>query len=449
VDRALGYLAINHRTARLVELALDGLGLHLLVMGDAAQIEAAWALLVDLPAAREEQQLKVIICGAGIAGLSLAWWLQRAGWNVLIVERAPHLRGAGYMIDFFGSGYDAAELMGLIPRLEQIQYPIPEIAYVDQTGRRVAGLDYALFQRLQNGRLLSFMRGDLERVLFEALPAAVEIRFNCTIDAVKQQAQHVEVLLSDGVRERADLLVGADGIHSRVRELVFGAEQQFVRYLGFHTAAYVFEDQALRRALQGSFALLSVPAREAGFYPIGGGKVASFFVHHAPQAQLPSSPCAELKRVYGDLGWIVPAVLEHCRDDTPIYYDQVAQIELPHWHRGRVTLVGDACQAVSLLAGQGASMAMGGAYVLARELGGDGPIEERLAHYEARVKPAIERKQLVGRRTANWIAPASHWRIAARNMALRLAGLPGLSWLLRPVLTSGSESVVERADAGS
>jgi 2-polyprenyl-6-methoxyphenol hydroxylase-like FAD-dependent oxidoreductase len=218
-----------------------------------------------------------------------------------------------------------------------------------------------------------------------------------------------------------------------------------LRYLGFHTAAYIFQDQAFQRALQGRFALLDVPNREAGFYPIRGGKVASFFVHRAADSALPEAPYAEIKRVYGDLGWIVPNALQYCQERTPIYYDQVAQIEMPRWSRGRVTLVGDACQAVSLLAGQGASMAMGGAYVLARELSVDGSIEARLAQYEAFLKPAIERKQAIGRRTADWIVPSSQWRIAARNTALRLAALPGLSWLLRPVLVAGSESVVERA----
>jgi 2-polyprenyl-6-methoxyphenol hydroxylase-like FAD-dependent oxidoreductase len=388
--------------------------------------------------------MRAIICGAGIAGLSLAWWLDRDGWDVLVIERTPGLRDEGYMIDFLGSGYDVAELMGLIPRLKEIHYPIPEMIYVDRSGRRVAGLDYKLFYRLQNGRVFNFMRGDLERVLFEELPESVEVRFDLTIDEVKLTEEHVEVLLSNGEHERADLLVGADGIHSRLRKLVFGDEHQFLRPLGFHTAAYIFEDVELRRDLGGDFRLLSVPNREVGLYPIRDGKVASFFVHRTPDKVLPSSHCKELERVYGDLGWVVPDVLRHCREHSVIYYDLVAQIAMFRWSQGRVTLVGDACQAVSLLAGQGASMAMGGAYLLARELRGNRPVKKCLADYEARLKPIIESKQAAGRRTAYWIVPPSQRRIAARNGVLRLGGLPGLSWLLRPVLTSGTESVVER-----
>ncbi len=304
-----------------------------------------------------------------------------------------------------------------------------------------------MFFRLQNGRLLNIMRGDLERVLFNELPETVEVRFDVTIDEVKSEEEHVEVLLTDGGRERADLLVGADGIHSRVRELVFGDEHQFLRYLGFHTAAYIFEDWGLRGELEGGFRMLSAPGREVGLYPIRDGKVASFFVHRTPNKVLPSSHCEELEKVYGDLGWVVPHALRHCRDYSKIYYDQVAQIEVPQWSRGRVTLIGDACHAVSLLAGQGASTAMGGAYLLARELrDGNGPVQQRLAGYEARLKPLIKSKQAAGRRTADWIVPPSRWRIAARNVVLRLASLPGFSWLVRPVLTSGTESVVEPTD---
>lgn len=393
--------------------------------------------------------MRAIICGAGIAGLSLAWWLDRDGWDVLLIERTPGLRDEGYMIDFLSSGYDVAELMGIIPRLKEIHYPIPEVVYVDHNGRRVAGLDYKLFYRLQKGRVFNFMRGDLERVLFEELPESVEVRFSLTVDEVKRAEERVEVLLSNGEHERADLLVGADGIHSRVRKLVFAEEHQFLRPLGFHTAAYIFEDEKLRKDLGGEFHLLSVPNRQIGLYPIRDGKVAAFFVHRTADRVLPSSHCEELERIYGDLGWVVPDALRHCIDYSRIYYDLVAQIEMSRWSQGRVTLVGDACQAVSLLAGQGASMAMGGAYILARELRASRAVEECLAEYEALLKPIIERKQEAGRRTAYWFVPPSQRGIAVRNAVLRLGGLPGLSWLLRPVLTSGTESVVERtSEAG-
>ena len=374
--------------------------------------------------------MKVVICGAGIAGLSLAWWLGKQDWQVLVVEKASWLRDEGYMIDFFGPGYDAAERMGLLPLLQEAAYIVPELVYVDERGKRVAGLDYELFRRMQSGRLLSLMRGDLERILFEALPGEVEIRYGCTIDSVAQDGDHVEMALSDGSGESANLLVGADGVHSRVRELVFGAEEGFIRHLGLHTAAYIFEDAKVQESLAGNFKMLSVPDRQFGLYAIRGGRIASFFVHRTPDAT-PDDACGALHRIYGDLGWLAPATLPHCGETCATYYDQVAQVEMLQWSKDRVTLVGDACQAVSLLAGQGASLAMLGALVLADELGKDRPVEESLAQYEARLQPVIAKKQKEARKFVGWFVPASRWRIAARNVALRVAGLSGMGWVLR------------------
>jgi 2-polyprenyl-6-methoxyphenol hydroxylase-like FAD-dependent oxidoreductase len=385
---------------------------------------------------------RVIICGAGIAGLTLAWWLDRTGWEVLLVEKAPGLRDEGYMIDFLGSGYDVAERMGLLVALEAVQYDFPEIINVNRNGERVSTIDYEQFRRLADGRLMALMRGDLERALSEALSDDVEVRYDLTVDAVTQDDRGVDVRLSDGTTERVALLVGADGIHSRVRELAFGEEEEFLRDLGYHTAAYVFEDEVFAQALDGDFRNLTVPDRVAGFYPIRDGMVATWFAHRTPDATLPADPCAELRRTFGDLGWVVPDALAYCERADGVYYDQVAQIEMDHWSRGRVTLVGDACYAVSLLAGQGASMAMGGAYVLARELRRDGPIEERLALYEAKMKPSTRQKQAYGRRTASFLIPPSKWHIAARDLVLDLSGLPGLDWLLKPAL-AGTESVLD------
>jgi 2-polyprenyl-6-methoxyphenol hydroxylase-like FAD-dependent oxidoreductase len=386
---------------------------------------------------------RVILCGAGIAGLTLAWWLDKTGWDVLLVEKAPGLRDEGYMIDFLGSGYDVAERMGLLPALEAARYDIPRVINVDDGGQPVSHLDYESFRRLADGRLLSLMRGDLERILYDALSEDVEIRYGLTIDAVEQDGNGVTVRLSDGATEDAALLVGADGIHSRVRELVFGEESEFIRPLGYHTAAYIFEDESFQRKLHGEFRNITVPDRTAGFYPIRDGNVATWFAFRTDDETRPSSPCRALQQQFGDLGWAVPAGLEYCSHADGVYYDTVAQIEMDHWSRGRVTLVGDACYAVSLLAGQGASMAMGGSYVLAKKLQGDGPIEEHLAEYEATMKPNVERKQAAGRRMAGFLIPPTPWHITVRNVVLRLSSKPGLNWLLKPAF-SGMDSVIAK-----
>jgi 2-polyprenyl-6-methoxyphenol hydroxylase-like FAD-dependent oxidoreductase len=389
--------------------------------------------------------MRVIICGAGIAGLSLGWWLAHNGWEVLMIELAPGPRSEGYMIDFFGSGYDAAELMGLLPRLEELRYQVQRLIYVDRDGRPSSSVEYDVFRRLERGRLMSFMRGDLEHALFEALPKSVEVRFNLTLQAIVEEGTGVRVALSNGQHESADLLVGADGAHSRVRELLFGTEQEFLRYLGFHTAAYVFQDQRISAELNRDLVNLTVPGRNVGLYPIGEKRIASFFVHSASSLALPVSACAELQRTYGDLGWAVPTALAHCDESQGVFYDQVSQVEMARWSRGRVTMLGDACCAVSLLAGQGASIALAAAYVLADELRKAVAVEEALFRYEARVKPLVTRKQRLGRRTAKWLVPPDRWSIFVRDRVLNLAGIPALSGLLRPVLAAGKESLVKTA----
>ena len=379
--------------------------------------------------------MRAIVCGAGIAGLTLGWWLGRDGWDVVTVERAPGLRDEGYMIDFFGAGFDVAERMGLLPRLDAVRYHVPEVTWIDPSLRKVAGLDYERMRRMLGGRLMSLMRGDLERALFDDRPAASNIRFGTSIEAIHAVEPKVDVSLTNGERLEADLLVGADGVHSTVRRHVFGDDHEF-RYLGFQTAAFVFEDAEARMQLGNAVKLLSVPSRQAGFYPIRGNRIASFFVHKAPDPALPASPLEELNRVYGDLGWLVPVSLARAAELPDIYYDQVAQIVLPRWSRGCATLIGDAAYAVSLLAGQGASMAMAGAFALRQALHDAGAVPAALERYETEQRPVVEAKQASGRRMANWFVPDSRWRLFVRNAALNLTRVPGFDKFLYRSLTA-------------
>jgi 2-polyprenyl-6-methoxyphenol hydroxylase-like FAD-dependent oxidoreductase len=242
--------------------------------------------------------------------------------------------------------------------------------------------------------------------------------------------------------ERADVLIGADGIRSRIRDLAFGDGTSWFRYLGFHTAAFVVHDPVLCEYLKSDFHVLSVPGRQVGLYPVREGKVATSFVHRAAESAPPSSPIDALTRAYGDLGWHLPRVLEHARQLPSFLYQQVGQVVVPHWYRGRIALLGEACQAVSLLPGQGAALSMAAAFVLAEELTRDNDVKGALARYEHRVRPPLAKMRRAGRRSAEWLVPATATGIAARDTAIRLASIRGLSRLLRPAVNAAREDVL-------
>jgi 2-polyprenyl-6-methoxyphenol hydroxylase-like FAD-dependent oxidoreductase len=386
--------------------------------------------------------MRVLVVGAGLAGLTLALCLERKGHEVIVLERSASLRGAGYMIDFFGSGYDAAERLGLIRELDAIHYPIAWLSFLAPDGKPRFRVEYETMRHLLDGRHFNFMRGDLERVLFEALPDHTRVRFGSAIQSFTQRDDGVEITLNDGSKERADLLVGADGIHSQVRSLAFGEEQQFVRQLGYHTAAFVVDDAATQGEIGNAFATLTVPGRQVALYPLRGGKVATFWVHRSDAVITDATAAVrELREVYGGLGWLVPKVLDRADEATGIYFDTVAQVIMPKWTNGGVVLLGDACQCVSLLAGQGASMAMGGAYVLAEELErGGSDVAGALARYEQRLRPAILKKQKAGRSIARWFVPEGRVRLAVRDAAMRMSATWIGGWLISRQVSA--ESVI-------
>lgn len=388
--------------------------------------------------------MKIVICGAGIAGLALANRVSALGGEVVLLERTPGPRSQGYMIDFFGPGYDAIEAMGLLPAVEEVAYHLDEASLLDEQGRRRAGVDPTQFA---GGPLLNIMRPDLERVLREQLPSEVDLRFGTGPVAVADRGDGVRVTLDDGAELEVDLLVGADGIHSTVRRLVFGEESRFFRYLGFHTAAFSFDAPQIHAATRGRFCLTDTVGRQMGFYGLRDGHVAAFAVHRTLDPALPDDVRSAVRDSYGGLGWVVPEALDRCPPSAEIYYDQVAQIEMPSWSKGRVVLVGDACYAVSLLAGQGASLGIAGAYLLADQLSRAQSIGQALVEYERWWRPVAEEKQKVGRAGARWFLPASALQLRIRRAALRMLRLPIIDRYGAAILAGKSTALITNLHA--
>ncbi|MGP3937192.1 FAD-dependent monooxygenase [Nonomuraea sp. KM88] len=310
-------------------------------------------------------------------------------------------------------------------------YHYDEGRLVDQNGRRRATIRTKSFSR---GRLLDLLRPDMEAVLAENLPAEVELRYSTALAGVAGRTDGVAVTLEDGTVLEADLLVGADGIHSTVRRLVFGPEGRYLRYLGLHTAAFTFDAPDLHAATEDAFCLTDSVNRQMGFYALRDGRVAAFAVHRSADPTVPDDPRVAIRRAYTGLGWVTPRALEQCPPAEEIYYDQVAQIVLPEWSTGRVVLLGDAAHAVSLIAGQGASLGIAGAFLLASRLAHAPTIERATAEFERLWRPVVEDKQRNARSMARWFLPSTPTDLRIRRIMLSLTRVPFVTGYLSSIL---------------
>jgi len=367
--------------------------------------------------------MKVLIVGAGIAGPTLAFWLNKAGHEVSIVEHAPELRTGGYLIDFWGAGFDVAEKMGIVPELRTRGYVFTEARAIDRDGRKIAGFNPDAVME-SNERYVSIPRTDLAEVIFDAIEGDVELILGDTVRGLDDDGERVRVTFDSGATRDFDLVFGADGLHSRVRRIAFGPDEQYERYLGMVVAAFDTEHypnrddliammyagigfQATRLSLRGDETLCLFSLRYDGEVPRD----------RAAQEEL-------LRAKLADTGWEVPAMLEAMTSAKNFYFDAVSQIEMPSWSTGRIALVGDAGACPSFLAGQGSALAMVEAYTLAAELATASGHQEAFARYQERLAPLIRSKQDAARGLGLAFAPKNRFQLVVRNTVLKMMSLP-------------------------
>jgi len=383
--------------------------------------------------------MRVLISGAGIAGPTLAYWLARYGFTPTIVERAPALRTGGYIIDFWGLGFDVADRMKLLPEIRRKGYMLREVRVVNPAGEKVAGFPADAFSRSTQGRFVSLPRSELAASIYSKLDDRVETIFGDSIRGIAQTGSSVHVTFEHGAKREFDLVVGADGLHSRVRELVFGPQSRFETYLGFKVAA--FEAERYRPRDELIYVMYTEVRQQVARFAMRGDRTMFLFTFADARSKAHVAGTdtttiqdqkALLRERFGASGWECPQILAALQTCDDLYFDRVSQIRMDSkdglWNRGRVALIGDAAFCVSLLAGQGSALAMAAAYVLAGELyRANGDYPAAFKQYQEIFAPFIAAKQKAALRFAGVFAPKSRTALFLRNQVMNLLTVPWIA----------------------
>jgi 2-polyprenyl-6-methoxyphenol hydroxylase-like FAD-dependent oxidoreductase len=276
------------------------------------------------------------------------------------------------------------------------------------------------------------MRGDIEDVLYEAAAPHAEIRFGRRLVSIDQDAAGVTATFDDRSSVTADLLIGADGLHSTTRSLMFGPESHYQIDLAHMVAVFT-----LNRLPDGVQADATTSLTNAGrtLAIVNNGKhgATAFFGYRTTDqsAERALGAAGSLRRAYADMGWVVPAVLNELDHSAEVYFDSVSQVRLSSWRRGRVVVIGDAAWCVTLFAGFGSSLAVAGSERLGAHLEGTDDLDGALAAWESEVRPEAEAKQLLGRRVKGLYAPKNKAALFIRDLPLRTASIAPIGALLR------------------
>ena len=353
-------------------------------------------------------KLNVLISGASIGGPALAYWLARQGHDVTVVEKASSLRPGGQAVDFKGATHRTVlERMGIWDDVRACQTGGRDIPIVDGDAKRIATLPGEF-----TGGDVEIHRGDLAAILYERTADTCAYVFGDSIASLTPTPAGVDVTFEHAAPQTYDLVIGADGIHSNVRRLVFGPERNYVRHLGHYYALAGL-------GIDGPTAMYTEPGRTA---TIGGSKAEVMFVFASDPVDYDRYDQDQQKRIvaraYANGGWRLPELVAALPDARDIYLDSISHVRIDTYHRGRVALLGDAAYG-NTLGGFGSGLAIVGAYVLAGELAAaDGDHRRAFARYHELMYPYAKIARN-GNNAGSFLAPRTRLGVRMRDWMLR------------------------------
>ncbi|WP_163751369.1 FAD-dependent oxidoreductase [Mycolicibacterium helvum] len=374
--------------------------------------------------------LKVVVCGGGITGQALAYWLAQSGHQTTVVERFPALRATGAQVDLRGQGIEVVEAMGLLAALRNHLVDEAGVAFVNGRGEAKATI---MANRSGRGRQtltseFEFMRGDLVRILNDATKDAVNYVFGTSVDCFESDEKKVVAHFSDGSSDQFDLLVGADGQGSRIRQAILplGSSPPYWRagvHMSYWIVPRIASDSNVRETFNAPGGRM-IMRRSHNSY-----ETQAYFVLRETSTEASAvhrEPVDRQKefwaRRFRDAGWQTDRFIDGMAVADSFYSQEVVQVRMGAWSKGRVVLAGDAAHCPSPFSGMGVSGALVGAYVLAGEINRyRDDLPRALANYETILRPFVDEIQrTVKPRLLRVAMPTTRFGI---NALLSAAGL--------------------------
>jgi len=367
---------------------------------------------------------RILIVGAGIAGLSLATALRRRGFAPELVERSPAWPEAGAGIALHANAVRALRALGLGDAIGQASAVVPGWAFLDQQGGCLCETDLTDLWR-EVGPCLGITRARLQEILV-AGASGVPVRLGLAVTDLACDGRQVTVTFTDGTAGDYDLVAGADGIHSTVRRLaVSPAPPRYASLMAWRSVI---------PARPPGLAQLTILTGERCFFglvPMGDGHTYGFAGAGGDRFDEPlAGRLDRFRHRFAGFGDPVPGYLAGLRCDDQLHFGPIEWVDLDRWHAGRVVLIGDAAHAAPPHMGEGGAMAVEDAVVLAELLQSAATVSEALHRYQARRRPRVDWVQEQSRIAAQaWVLPP-----AVRDAALRERGDEMLRARYRPLV---------------
>lgn len=381
----------------------------------------------------------ILISGAGVAGPALAYWLNKYGYKVTIVERAPTIRDGGYAVDFRGNAIEVLRRMGILDEVKKSQTNTGAVSFVDANGKRLADMPPIFL----SGEF-EILRGDLGKILYDLTKDSTEYIFDDSITDIQEMEDSVKVAFRNSKPRTFDLVVGADGPHSIVRSLVFGDESQFIKHLGYCVSIFTTKNYL---NLDHTGLYHATPGKLSAIYSARNNteaKVSFYFA--APEIINAGHDIVEQKKIvtnkFAQEGWEVPKFLKAMQDSKDFYFDTIDQVRMKRWSKGRVVLLGDAGYCASPLSGTGTGLAIVGAYILAGELKrANSDYETAFANYEQAMRPYVKKAHALPTLLGPLMIPKSRIVMGGRIGLLRIVTALRLDKLVAKIARQPSDAV--------